>query len=497
MDRPAVDQEFLRQIPHKIDSAIRLVSFNVNGIKTLFNYHPWNTFNQDLNLLFNCLHGDIITLQELKVTQASLGDIKNIAHLNNFRSFISIPKTRKGYSGVGVFVRVPTSSHLESVAHALTVVKAEEGISGYLSSPSKNGCCYRDLPDDESIGGYPEDLQQELGLNLDCEGRCVVVELACNTVIFSVYCPANSMATEEGEVFRLEFLTNLFTRAKNLHAKGKHVVVMGDINVSLDLIDNAEGIQDRLGQDLIKLRPTGKVFETVNFEECIKFKSSKPSRSLLNKYVLPTIDVNVDKTLNLDISHPNQFLHDTTRLVQNRRMNMYTVWNTLKDNRRANIGSRIDLILSTKFLSTKIDQADIWPFILGSDHCPVFTDFKVDDEWNIKLELPTIPKNNFEAKYFYKLTKPQDIFAMFTSKRKSNTVVESEQLISNKESGTVQGESKSSSESLSESSSIPSQTNADESIKITKKRKLQYISRKAKKPTVDQQPINNFFLPKT
>jgi AP endonuclease-2 len=497
MDKPAVDTDVLNQIPPKIENAIRLVSFNVNGIKTLFNYHPWNSFNQDLNSLFNCLHGDIITLQELKVTQSSLGDIKNIAHLNNFKSFISIPKTRKGYSGVGVFVRVPQSSHLETVAHALTVVKAEEGISGYLSSPSKKGYCYRDLPENESIGGYPKDLQQDLGLSLDSEGRCVVVELACNIVIFSVYCPANSMATEEGEVFRLEFLSYLFTRAKNLHDRGKHVVVMGDINVSLDLIDNAEGIQERLAQDLIKLKSTGRVFETVNFEECIKFKSSKPSRMLLNKYVVPTIDVNVDETLNLDISHPNQFLYDTTRLIQNRRMNMYTVWNTLKDNRRANIGSRIDLILSTKFLSTKIDQADIWPFILGSDHCPVFTDFKVDDEWNIKLELPTIPKNNFEAKYFYKLTKPQDIFAMFTSKRKSNTVVESEQLISNKESGTVQGESKSSSESLSESSSIPSQTNADESIKITKKRKLQYTSRKAKKPTVDQQPINNFFLPKT
>ena len=57
------------------------------------------------------------------------------------------------------------------------------------------------------------------------------------------------------------------------------------------------------------------------------------------------------------------FLYDTTRLVQGRRMKMYTVWNTLTNARQINHGSRIDLILfSDEKMVQRISNADIWPF---------------------------------------------------------------------------------------------------------------------------------------
>ena len=61
------------------------------------------------------------------------------------------------------------------------------------------------------------------------------------------------------------------------------------------------------------------------------------------------------------MKNPNQkerekeepFLYDTTRLVQGRRMKMYTVWNTLTNARQINHGSRIDLILLVMKNGTK------------------------------------------------------------------------------------------------------------------------------------------------
>lgn len=71
-------------------------------------------------------------------------------------------------------------------------------------------------------------LKKLPGLHLDSEGRCVCVELADNTVIFAVYCPANSQCTYEGELFRLTFIKLLLQRCYNLvKLYPKKIVIMG------------------------------------------------------------------------------------------------------------------------------------------------------------------------------------------------------------------------------------------------------------------------------
>lgn len=70
-----------------------------------------------------------------------------------------------------------------------------------------------------------------------------MVELACGIVIISVYCPANSNSSEEGELFRIRFLKVLLRRVRNLDKIGKKIVLMGDVNVCRDLIDSADTLE--------------------------------------------------------------------------------------------------------------------------------------------------------------------------------------------------------------------------------------------------------------
>jgi AP endonuclease 2 len=121
--------------------------------------------------------------------------------------------------------------------HNLVCLKAEEGLTGHLKSPS--GVAFQDLPDDEKIGGYPTSLSVPEALDLDSEGRTVMVELE-SFVFISVYCPAVTIA--EREVYRQKFLSVLEERIRNLIALGKSVVLAGDINICRAPIDTADPI---------------------------------------------------------------------------------------------------------------------------------------------------------------------------------------------------------------------------------------------------------------
>ncbi|KAM3122740.1 hypothetical protein CJJ07_004551 [Candidozyma auris] len=455
LPRELLEKPPLNRIPDLSPSNIRYLTFNVNGIKTLFNYHPWNLLQNDHDALFRALKADIISLQELKINGDGLA---STGLLKDYRSFVSIPKSRKGYSGVGLFVRVPLNSDPPHVKACLSVVKAEEGITGTLPSAEDKAQTYDVTPD--NIGGYmdSEDMEEmnmtfEQLKALDSEGRAAVVELASGTVVFSLYCPANSMGTEEGELFRLRFLEVLLRRCRKLKALGKEVVVMGDINVSLDLIDHAEAINEGIKVNLVKnnLKDGGVAFEKVNKDQCLAFKN-RPVRALLQKYVHPTNPYAKAS----DVS----FLYDTTRIIQGRRLAMYTVWNTMTSARQSNYGSRIDLILfSSSSDVDHISKADILPFIHGSDHCPVFTD--VDVSFVDKLPPPEQKKISFEAKSFYKLVKHRDISSMFGNVAKRSVT--------------------------------PDSDTGNSSGRDTKKPKLQYVSRKKSTTASAQSKIGAFF----
>ncbi|GEQ66426.1 hypothetical protein JCM33374_g89 [Metschnikowia sp. JCM 33374] len=460
----------IARIPRKQNSDIRYLSFNVNGSKTLFNYHPWNQLKGNFNAFLSALDGDIVSLQELKIQSDA---VTQLGLTKDYRAFISVPKAKKGYSGVGLFVRIPTSKDSPQVHQALSVVKAEEGITGRLKD-GLSGSRYCDVPETESIGGYlsPEAISR-LGLSeqdvllLDSEGRCSVVELANNTVVFSLYCPANSMGTPEGQKFRLNFLEMMFQRCANLRNLGKKVVVMGDINVSPDLIDSAETINELIKKKVVfnNLNEGGEAFEKRNIDACLAFHSSTPHRCILHTYTFPSLESAPKKA--------THFLFDTTRAFNKRKLALYTVWNTMTNARQSNFGSRIDLILtSSEDDLNHVTRADILPFLNGSDHCPIMTDICVTHQ-DISTYTST-KKLSFEAKTFYKLAKHRDISTMFSmaaTKRRPESV-------------TPDSEPQSASDSQASS----------KKIRPSSGQKPTYTGRKAPSSKSSQQPIQNFFF---
>lgn len=474
--------EPLNKIPAKESGNIRFLTFNVNGAKTLFKYHPWNSLQNSYDDFLACLKADIVSLQELKV---QLDALQLLGLLKNYRAFISVPKSKKGYSGVALYVRRPTAQDTIGVKQYLTVVRAEEGITGRLASGHVSKKPYFLLS--ESIGGYLDPAEvKELGIDeeymesLDNEGRCVVVELANNLVVFSLYCPANSMGTEEGELFRLLFLEVLLRRCQKLKSLGKEVVIMGDINVSMDLIDNAEGINVRIKQKKVanNLSEGLVAFENANMDECLEFRTSAPQRTMLNKYTYPTLDT--APTL------PTQFLYDTTRIVQKRRLAIYTVWNTMTNARQSNYGSRIDLVLvSCPRIAQNLAKADILPYLYGSDHCPVFTD--VDTAYQEETNIVETVKLPFEAKTFYKLVAHRDISSMFGAFKKNVLNLDVDLPLESKLTP-----DQNTSLDLGMGLSLPADMTPDPNGKLeVKRRKMAYSSRK--KPD-SQQLIQNFFF---
>lgn len=312
---------------------------NVNGIRNPFAYQPWNSA-RTFPAMFDILGSDIVVMQELKIQRKDLRD--DMVILEGWDCYFSLPKHKKGYSGVGIYTRNATCAP----------VKAEEGLLGVLPAP--NGVAYRDMTEDQHIGGYPTDAQIEaLGVDpvmLDAEGRCVALEFPA-FVLFGVYAPANSNGMRDD--FRHGFICALDRRIRNLIEMGKSVILVGDLNVSRDELDGASALED--------CRKAG-----ITHDEYI----STPNRRIFN-HLLIGGEVIGER----DDGRESGVLWDTTRGFHPERKGMYTHWEQKINARPGNYGSRIDFVLVSDTIRSWIKDANIQEGLLGSDHCPVFVDF--------------------------------------------------------------------------------------------------------------------------
>lgn len=419
------------------ETVLRLLSFNVNSIATVMQYYPMTRLSSEmrnLNTFYNWLEADIVCLQELKITNPMMPGMSSIMNngsktlqqhciLSDYTCFASLPKSKKSYSGVGMYMRK---------TFPLKVTKVEEGITGllpvtnislsdyetidgknYIDVRYKNNKgafvnCYRSIKD-ITIGGY-ENIDAlynndiERALELDSQGRCVVIELEKGLVIFGCYIPANSQFTEEGLLYKMQYLKVLFKRIENLMSQGKSVVLMGDLNICKDIHDSEEALQ------LAKRFYSEAKGEEISKELNQEFIKEKPERFFFNQQLANS---------NFKIS--NNFkgtMIDCARQLHPKRRKMYTCWNTMKNARAVNAGSRIDYaLLSNNHAanSIKILNADILPEIHGSDHCPIYLDLSLIREVDDKAQIST-QVGRFEAKSFYKLIN-NDIMKMFGTKR--------------------------------------------------------------------------------
>lgn len=247
--------------------------------------------------------------------------------------------TCQGYSGVAIYTRNATCAP----------IKAEEGILGVLCPP-RSSTQFRNLPKDQQIGGYPRPEQLSGNIDellLDSEGRCVILEFPA-FVLLGVYSPANR---DESRVeFRMEFLQALDARIRNLISEGKQVVLVGDLNVSRSEFDSTNVVET--------LRKEG-----LSIEEWM----NAPSRRLFNHLIYEGT-VQGDR----DEGREQPVLWDLCREFHPAREGMNTCWDTKRNTRPANNGSRIDYVLCSNGLKDWFTEADIQEGLMGSDHCPVF-----------------------------------------------------------------------------------------------------------------------------
>ena len=221
---------------------------------------------------------------------------------------------------------------------------------GVLSPPGST-TAYRDLPDDQHIGGYlTEEQIEECGvdaLTLDSEGRCVVLEFPA-FVLFGLYCPANSAGTRDN--FRYGFQSALDMRIRNLISQGKRVIVTGDLNVSLREMDTANAEES--------MRKEG-----ISHEQYI----STPNRRIYH-HLLEGGEVFGER----DEGREHPVMYDICRGFHPERRGMYTHWEQKINARPGNFGSRIDFILCSLDMKSWFIESNIQDGLMGSDHCPVY-----------------------------------------------------------------------------------------------------------------------------
>nr|CCD57793.1 putative DNA lyase apn2 protein [Neurospora pannonica] len=360
--------------------------------------------------MFDTLEADIVVMQETKIQRKDLRD--DMVLVPGWDVYFSLPKYKKGYSGVAIYTR----------SSKCCPIRAEEGITGVLCPPNSS-IKFRDLPADQQIGGYPTPGQFSSDIDeaqLDSEGRCVILEFPA-FVLIGVYSPATRDETRTE--FRQAFIDAMDARVRNLVAMGKEVFLCGDLNIIRNEMDTA-GLPERLKK------------EAMTLDDFI----STPSRRFLNQIVFGGRVIGEP-----DEGRENPVLWDLCREFHPRRPGMYTCWETRKNARPGNFGSRIDYVLCTSGIKDWFVDANIQEGLLGSDHCPVyatigdsvnkdgatipitdimnpegmFKDGQRQREWSQKDCLPT------SAKLIPEFDRRQSIKDMFFKRKTTSTITKS------------------------------------------------------------------------
>ncbi|KAL2913592.1 Class II abasic (AP) endonuclease [Polyrhizophydium stewartii] len=337
--------------PRGSQRGLRLLSWNVNGARTLRQHAQWSgcrTFGE----VVAALDADIVCLQEVKVARRSIPH--DIAIVPGFDVFFSFSKKRDGYSGTATFVR-----------STLRPADAEEGLSGLHggAGAAPSGGSVAALSSgmiagmSRDAGQIHESLRGRFTVaelhDLDSEGRVVITDHGL-FVVMNIYFPNES--SEERQGFKQRFLEAVELRARwylNGDSAGatqgarttasrprREVVIAGDFNISHRPIDHCDPVQSMRDHGLREFGET-------------------PSRRWLSRMLAPQGPMT-----------------DTFRHFHPQQAQAFTCWNTLIDARRSNFGTRIDYILVSSGVVPAICAGSILAQVMGSDHAPVQIEFE-------------------------------------------------------------------------------------------------------------------------
>jgi exodeoxyribonuclease-3 len=248
---------------------MKLISWNVNGIRAAEKKGFVGYMAQS--------DADVVCLQETKAQFDQLP--LTLRHIDGYQAWFNAAE-RKGYSGTAVYSRIE--------------------------------------PLDVAFGlGTPE---------FDREGRVIIVTFP-SFLLYNIYYP-NGGASEERLDYKLRFYEAFHRHVLNQAARGRGIVICGDVNTAHREIDLA--------------RPK----ENVGVSGFLPVE-----RAFLDRFV------------------ESGFV-DTFRLFS-QEAGQYTWWDQKTRARERNVGWRIDYFYVSENLRPHVRAAAIHPDVQGSDHCPI------------------------------------------------------------------------------------------------------------------------------
>ncbi|OGJ46074.1 exodeoxyribonuclease III [Candidatus Peregrinibacteria bacterium RIFCSPLOWO2_02_FULL_48_14] len=174
----------------------------------------------------------------------------------------------------------------------------------------------------------PLHVQKELGNGRhDSEGRLLLTEFP-NFVLVNVYIPNGGLGDHRIQ-YKLDYYDEMLDFLERLRAKGKNLVICGDINTAHEEIDLA---RPKENENVTGFLPV--------------------ERAWLDKFIAAGY---VDTFRHF---HPEEF-------------DAYTWWSYRSGARVRNVGWRIDYFFVNKEFLPHVKKAWILSEVGGSDHCPI------------------------------------------------------------------------------------------------------------------------------
>lgn len=318
--------------------SLKLYSWNVNGIRAVW--------NKGLLQEFVAKHQpDILCLQETKATQEQVikdfGTDPRLLHLDEMqgageKQTEMYTKYIEGASQSATQQLAKKDVGVSSLAGQQGILLHKLGYEEYWNSAKKKGysgtAIFTKIKPLSVINGFPDDIIKKHDVTSDSygnpneEGRVIAAEFD-KFYVLTVYTP-----NSKGDLSRLDLRFKQWDRAflaycKRLEEK-KPVLFCGDLNVA------------HTEDDLANPKPN-----------IGKHGFTDEEREGFDNFI-------------------KAGFIDTFRMFH-KGNGHYSWWTHWANARARNVGWRIDYILVSKVLKSKVHKAEIHPNVMGSDHCPV------------------------------------------------------------------------------------------------------------------------------
>lgn len=306
---------------NNLKNSLKLVSWNINGIRAAIKKGLWAKLNE----LDNDLGADFYGFQEIKcspeVVEVELAKENQTANkIEEVGLFDSITET-------GVEPAPMPNLKYDYTYHTATNRAGYSGVLVLQKNTNKN---IKVIEKIVGTGDETFDVEGRLtGVKFEYLGQDSVHKLA----LLNGYYPQGGRGPHRIE-YKIQFYKKVLEMSQKLESEGFGVILCGDFNTTVADIDLARPAQNR--------KTTGCLPE---------------EREALQAF--------------FDAGYVDTFRHfypDTP--------DKYSYWDQISRARERNVGWRIDYFLISQKLLPNLKKAEILDQILGSDHCPVLLELE-------------------------------------------------------------------------------------------------------------------------